>query len=507
MMLYDLVMQSALRTPEHLAVKGPDKSMTYSELDALANRCARALTSLGVGCGDRVGIWLAKSTSTVVAMQAVLRCGAIYVPLDPLSPAARVHTILRDCDVYLLITTQERADALLAAEVDLQSIICLCVDGSGPGMHWHDLSQFSDQPVLMPALQDDAIAYILYTSGSTGKPKGVCISHRNALAFIEWAAEALRASAADRFANHASFHFDVSVLDLYVAFQVGAAVFLIPDGIAYLPTSLVNFLVREELTIWYSVPSVLALMIEHGGFLEIAAQPLRCILFAGEPFPIKYLQRLYARWSHVRFLNLYGPTETNVCTYYEITAESMQRTRVVPIGRACSGDIVWARKDDGTTARPDEEGELIVAGPTVMVGYWGQPVQQGKPYATGDLVRLQEDGDYVYVGRRDQLVKVRGYRIELGDIETTLEEHPAIYEAVVLVIGAGMEARLAAFVVVPDFASTPSLLEIKQYCAERLPRFMIVDILRVLPALPRTRNGKVDRLALTTVALEKVQIG
>jgi amino acid adenylation domain-containing protein len=488
MSLRNLVMRSAQNMPDAIAVKDHDTHLTYGELDRLANRLAYALTELGVYPGDRVGIWLGKSAYAVAAMQAALRLNAIYVPLDPFSPAARIRTIINDCSMRALVTMRQRASTVLTD--DLQHIASLCIDRD-------DLSAFSDAPGQWPESTDDDIAYILYTSGSTGKPKGVSISNRNALAFVEWASTMLSSTAADRFANHAPFHFDLSVLDLYAAFHVGATVYPIPDGLSYMPRQLVNFLMQEGLTVWYSVPSVLTLMMEQGRLLEVSSLPLRTILFAGEPFPVKHLRRLYKRWPEVRFLNLYGPTETNVCTYYEVTHLPDDWHKPVPIGKACSGDTVWAQKEDGTRAQTGEEGELMVVGPTVMVGYWGKPVYGNRPYATGDLVRLLDDGNYVYVGRRDHMVKVRGHRVEPGDIEAALEEHPAIHEAAVLVMGADLEARLMAFVV-PVGEEIPSLLEIKRHCAARLPRYMIVDEVRVTSALPRTRNGKVDRQALSS---------
>jgi amino acid adenylation domain-containing protein len=490
MSLRDLVISSAMRFPGSLAVKAADGCLTYGELDRLANRFARAFLSSGVQRGDRVGIWLEKSTYTVAAMQGILRVGAAYVPLDPLSPVARIYSIMRDCEMRAVVTTQARWEAIRTMSVTPALPACVCLDGDGSG-----LMSLSDEPVELPAADDDELAYILYTSGSTGVPKGVCISNRNALAFIEWAVAVLNAAPRDRFVNHAPFHFDLSVLDLYAAFAVGASVLLIPEEIAYLPGRLVEFVREEQPTIWYSVPSVLTLMMEQGGLFDREIPSLRAILFAGEPFPIKHLRCLYEQWPTLRFLNLYGPTETNVCTFYEVTAIGADWKKPVPIGRACSGDRVWAQKEDGTPALPGEEGELMVTGPTVMLGYWGRPKHGDKPYATGDLVRLQEDGNYVYIGRRDHMVKIRGYRVEPGDIEAALEEHPAIHEAVVLVDGIGIEARLVAFVVCSE-QEAPSLLEIKRHCAARLPRYMIIDVLRVLKKIPRTGNGKVNRLIL-----------
>lgn len=503
MNLRDLVRQSAQRRPDAMAVSGPDIRLTYSELDRLANRCTHALAELGVRRGDRVGIWLPKSARAVAVMQAVLRLSAVYVPLDPLSPTERIRTIIQDCEMRVLVCTQKRAEAVLTD--DVQHVACICVDGSSPGMPWDKLLAFPETVAPEQPTTESDVAYILYTSGSTGTPKGVCISNQNALAFVEWAAQTLEATSADHFANHAPFHFDLSVLDLYVAFYVGATTYLIPDAMAFMPQQLVAFLVQNTITVWYSVPSVLILMMEQAGLLEVPAPSLalRSILFAGEPFPLKHLRRLYTHFRQdMRFFNLYGPTETNVCTAYEVTHLPESWKKPVPIGKACSGDRVWAQKEDGTeVSQPGDEGELMVAGPTVMVGYWGKPAQGNTPYATGDLVQLLDDGNYAYVGRRDHQVKIRGYRIEPGDIEAALQEHPAIHEAAVTVRGSGLQARLVAFIVPAtdgkrEEQPLPSLLEIKRHCAERLPRYMIVNEVCPRTALPRTRNGKMDRLAL-----------
>jgi acyl-coenzyme A synthetase/AMP-(fatty) acid ligase len=192
---------------------------------------------------------------------------------------------------------------------------------------------------------------------------------------------------------------------------------------------------------------------------------------------------------------LYGPTETNVCTFYEVGPVPADQRQPVPIGRACSGDRVWAALQDGTPAAVGQEGELMVEGPTVMAGYWGGPPQPAGPYATGDRVVLQEDGNYRYLGRGDGMVKIRGNRVELGEVEAALQTHPAVDEAAVVVAGAGIEARMTAFVV-PVAGESLNLLEAKRHCAEVLPRHMIVDAVRNVGALPRTGNGKVDRRAL-----------
>ena len=415
-------------------------------------------------------------------MQAVLRMGAVYVPADATNPMYRVALMARDCGAAAACTTKERVPEIAAALG--HGVACIDLGGS------LDL----DVPPVNVAVGPDDPAYILYTSGSTGTPKGVCISHGNALAFVAWAVAELSAGPGDRFANHASLSFDLSVLDLYAAFTVGATVHLIPGELGYAPVQLVRFLHERQISIWYSVPSALILMIRSGGLLDRRAPAaLRAVLFAGEPFPIGYLRRL-AGWTRARLLNLYGPTETNVCTFRPVSQPDLERDRPAPIGTACCGDRVWAEMPDGSRARPGDEGELVVDGPTVMLGYWGQPPQDG-PYRTGDIVRVLPGGAFDYLGRHDHMVKVRGYRIELGEVEAVLNTHPDVDDAAVLVDGTGAHARLTAFVA-PVAGRRPSLLSLKLHSAGRLPPHMIIDDMRTLAQLPRTRNGKVDRRSL-----------
>ncbi|HEX8794386.1 MAG TPA: amino acid adenylation domain-containing protein [Polyangiaceae bacterium] len=490
--LHELLSRQASAHPRRLAVTDPRAEATYEALDARANRIAHALQGLGVSKGDRVGIWREKSVDTIAAMQAVLRLGAAYVPLDPLSPAPRIRAIVEDCSMAALIASNERAVRVLTGP--LEKI---------PNLDVETMSSDSDAPVAVEPSSEDDLAYILYTSGSTGTPKGVAISHRNALAFVCWAASELQATADDRFANHAPFHFDLSVLDVYAAFLAGASVHVIPDGASFVPRVLVDFVQSRRVTIWYSVPTVLTMMMDTGGLLALESCPIRAFCFAGEPFPIAHLRRLFERWPHpaARYLNLYGPTETNVCTFHEVRGIDPARDRPVPIGRACSGDRVWAETREGRVAGVGEEGELLVTGPTRMIGYWGKPPLGDAPYRTGDLVlRVDEEGTYEYLGRLDSMVKVRGHRIELGDVEATLGQHESVHEAAVIVAGHGASARLVAFVVPKAGREAPRLLDVKRHCAERLPRYMIVDDVVALPALPRTRNGKVDRSELAQTA-------
>lgn len=490
MTLEKLVSDAARTVPEQTAIETVDGSISYGALDRQSNRIGRLLRELGVEQGDRVGVWLNKTIDAVATLQAVLRLGAAYVPVDPSAPKSRAVTIFRDCEVSAVVTTDHHADTALSEE--LQDVPRLLTDGTWNGVGWKDVEKRSGDPLEAPENDEDDLAYILYTSGSTGKPKGVCISHKNALSFVEWAVDELNAGSDDRFVNHAPFHFDLSVLDLYGTFQAQGTVGIIPKKWSFLAERLVQFVLDYEPTIWYSVPSALTLMIEQGGVLEIEDVPMDSIIFAGEPFPIAQLRKLQRAFPDVHLYNFYGPTETNVCTYYEVPGSVESRDKPVPIGKACSGNEVWAVDDGGNRIEAGEKGELIVDGPTVMLGYWGREPQGDEPYATGDIVRLLSDGNYEYVGRKDNMVKVRGHRVELEEVEAALEAHASIREAVVVVEGSGLNAKLSA-VIVPEAGGSPNLLDIKSHCADRVPRYMIVDRVRRVEDLPRSDRGKVDR--------------
>lgn len=493
MRLHQLVSNSASRTPQARAIVGAAVTLTYGQLDTLANQYAAALHAHGVTPGERVVIWSGKSVHAVAVMQAVLRLGALYVPVTSANPPARVAWIARDCAATLVVTDPDLAAGAPAVREEagvpaLTSEELLTQGAEPPGAAPQRLAAYESQP--------DDPAYILYTSGSTGDPKGVCLSHRNALAFVEWAGNLLQVRAADRLINHAPFNFDLSVFDLYAAFRAGASVYLIPTELACVPTELVRFLYEQQISIWYSVPSVLTLMMREGGLLDGEQPPaLRACIFAGEPFPISHVQELRKAWSGVRLLNWYGPTETNVCTSYEVCDSDLSRTTPLPIGTACCGNTVHLDPPGG-------EGELVVTGPTVMLGYWGKPRHEG-PYRTGDIGRLDASGNLNYLGRRDHLVKVRGNRIELGEIEAAISTLPSVADVAVVVTGSGLMARLHA-VVAPVRGATVGLLDVKRCCAERLPTYMIVDELLVVDSLTLTANGKKDRAALVA-AVERRQ--
>jgi amino acid adenylation domain-containing protein len=494
--LESLLSVAASKTPHAPAIYFGRSAYSYRDLDDRANQIAVILRDhVGIQRGDRVGIWMEKSASAVAAMQGVLRLGACYVPLDPLASSARTCQVINDAELSAVITTPTRKARGLPG--GLGHVPVVSVRARGSDLEADDLAGVGPAAIpIDPQADDDDLAYILYTSGSTGAPKGVCVRHRNALAFIDWALQELKTCPDDRLANHAPFHFDLSVLDLYLAFAAGASVTLIPETLSYTAELLVQLLATQRISTWYSVPSALVLMMERGNLLTRHDLELRTILFAGEVFPMSSLRTLRERFAEARLLNLYGPTETNVCTYYEVPRSIPADETTIPIGTVCSGNVAQVLQDDGTSVGIGQVGELVVSGGSVMSGYFGREPLGDRPYRTGDLVRVRADGGYDFLGRRDHQAKVRGQRVELGAIEAALLASSKVLEAVAVVSGSGASARLCVFAVIHEGCSL-TLWEARQLCAERLPRSMVVDDLDLLTEMPRTSSGKTDRAELT----------
>lgn len=517
--LSQLLLRAAEVAPDREAVRCAGRSLTYSDLHAKSNGIARALIDGGVRRGDRVGLYLPKTEKAVAAVYGIMKAGAAYVPIDPRAPAVRAGTIAGDCAVSALVATPGRAEALLQELKDHRPRMVLLVDDEQAQTdleiptttYAQATAHGSARDPGVPVIETD-LAYILYTSGSTGMPKGAMLTHRHALTFVEWCASKIGTGTEDRFSSHAPLHFDLSVFDLYVAAYGAATVAIVPEDRAYYGLDLARFIREEHVTVWYSVPS--ALMLLTRAVAEPAAFPeLRAVVFAGEVYPTKHLRSLCGLIPNAAIWNLYGPTETNVCTYYRVD-ELPDDDTPIPIGRACENTDVFAVRDDGTVAGPGEEGELYVRGSAVMKGYWGQPERSSEVlvpnpvsprlselvYRTGDMVRLRSDGNYDFLGRRDDQIKSRGYRIELGEIEAAIHTHPKVVEAVAVAIPHQEWGKAIVAYVVPKGDAALAEPDVKRHVAQRLPRYMVPVRVETVSTLPRTSTGKVDRQHLRTEA-------
>lgn len=511
---------AALARQEKVAVFDGEGGRTYAALFRSARGIAARLVEAGVGRGSRVGIWMDKTPACVEAILGVLFAGAAYVPLDPRSPLLRCRAIAKDGRLSAIVADAPKLD-LLAGFLEGQHVKLVLVHGAdleraraaAPSHLVERLETARDHapaPVAPPAPGD--LAYVLYTSGSTGAPKGVAHTHHSGVSFVEWLRSRFAISSEDVFSSHAPFHFDLSVADLYASLGSGASVRILSATEAMLPPHLVAGLDAWGITVWYSVPSILVQMLESGGLAARPPARLRVLFFAGEVFPTPQLRRLRRALPNVRLVNLFGPTETNVCTWYEVPPDLPDElVAPIPIGAGCDNLETFVIDDAGAeVTAPGVEGTLWAKGGNVMAGYWNDPARTatmlqpdprgraGVACCTGDRVRIRLDGAYEFRGRRDHMVKTRGHRVELGEIEAALASHPSVREAVAVPLPDKSVGNRIVASIVPRAGANVDVRALRAYLAGRLPNYMVPASLDVREELPRTSTGKADRTQLRT---------
>lgn len=519
-LLHQLLEHSAERAPSRVAVRYKGAELSYAQLETQSSQLAAMLMRAGVRRGDRVGIYLDKSLPAIIAIFAILKIGAAYVPLDPAAPKARIAFIVQDCRMAAIVSSVAKLTALSqSSESQLSTLAGVVVveDDSSELRHlfpwvagWSDVLAAPGASPPSPGLIENDLAYILYTSGSTGTPKGVMISHRASLTFVEWASATFGLHEDDSVANHAPLHFDLSILDIFATVRTGGTVVLVPPAHSVFPRTLADFIASEKISVWYSVPSVLTSLVLHAQLERHTYPDLRLVLFAGEVFPVKYLRRLMELLPRPRYFNLFGPTETNVCTYYDVPVLPPERTAPLSIGRAIENYELFVLDEHGAMAPIGAEGELCARGPGIMTGYWGLPERTAQSrmlftlhphlgpeiiYRTGDWVRKEPDGSYTYLGRRDGMIKSRGYRIEVGEIETALYSHPDVEEAAVIPVPDEEIGNRIKALVVPRSRALKAQ-ELAAFCDGKLPKYMVPHLIELRSSLPKTSTGKIDRASL-----------
>jgi amino acid adenylation domain-containing protein len=480
-LLYEILEVSAERDPLATALISGNHHCTYSELRARAETLSLKLQSAGIGKGDRVGIYLPKSIEFVEAIFGILRSEAAYLPLDFNAPVERNRYIIDNCEAKAIIIHKDKYESFEST----YSTVCML-----------GTELFLIKRNTETEKNKNDLAYILYTSGSTGRPKGVMISDSAALAFIEWCSSAFELNAADRFSSHAPFHFDLSVFDLFVSLKHGASLVLIDEETAKQPLLLAKMISEEKITVWYSTPTILNLLAVYGKMNKYNYDHLRLVLFAGEVFPVGQFNNLKQQWTRPVYYNLYGPTETNVCTFYRIPSDALSFSSSFPIGKCCAHFKGMIFNEDSGS------GELLISGKGVMDGYWEAAGSESDAfyidsndtrwYRTGDLVSIDKNNDYVFRGRIDRMVKRNGYRIELSEIETVLNLDPVINECAVISSRDNNENTIITAFVCCFASEDESEIKMKEYCTKHLPLYMIPNTFIFLKRLPLTPNSKTD---------------
>jgi amino acid adenylation domain-containing protein len=475
--------------------------VTYGELGQRVALRRESLRRAGVAPGDRVALCLPKSMAAVETILAILAAGAVYVPLNVRAQPAQIARILADIRPKVLLTGRDRVEPMLAVAPELRVAV---PSDRGP--------EFDLVPprYALPGAErasPEQVATVLYTSGSTGEPKGIMLSHANIASFVDWAVRTFDVRAEDRLASHAPLYFDLSLFDIFATFARHAMLCLLDETSALFPGQVRAFVEANRISIWYSVPSALMRLQERRAFQGL--QSPRLVLFAGEVFPTPILRRLMADLPAPEYVNLYGPTETNVCTYHRLPGAPRDDRETLPIGRRCEHLDVTIRDAQGIEAPAGVTGEICVTGAAVMQGYWQRPALTQETrlvgifdsYRTGDHGYRTAEGVFHFVGRRDQQIKLRGHRVELMALESVLHTHSAIAEAAACVLPETRSGGMLAIFVAPRGVG-PSPAELLDFIADRLPPAYRPDRIEMLDALPRTANGKCDRKALLARTVE-----
>lgn len=488
----DILAEVARDAPDLPGVVG-DRTLTWAELDREAATVARGLAAAGVRDGDRVAVFLDKTTDCVVAMYGAWRSGAVAVPVNESLKARQVDHILRDSGASLLISTPRKVRMLgedFASDVPIRTV--------------EDLAGSTTDGPPAPGPGGGAPAAILYTSGSTGRPKGILITHDNLRAGTRIVARYLGLRADDRILSVLPFSFDYGLNQLLTAVAVRATVVLQRSS---LPAEICRTMEREAITVLAGVPPLwIQLMSDVSPLSRMALPAWRLMTNSGGAFPVDLVARYRSTFPDVRLVLMYGLSEAFRSTY--LPPEELDR-RPASMGKAIPECEILVLDEQGGRCPPGVVGELVHRGPTVSAGYWNDPETTARVFRpdpeiagatvvhSGDLVRADEDGFLYFVGRRDELIKSQGYRISPTEVEEIAYASGLVREAVAAGEPDPLAGQVVVLHVVPMDQASFDPAALLAHCTEQMPRYMVPRRVEVAEAFPRTGSGKIDRTSVT----------
>ncbi|HEV7745452.1 MAG TPA: amino acid adenylation domain-containing protein [Pyrinomonadaceae bacterium] len=496
--------RQAAMTPERVAFIAGERRITYGELNRRANGLARRLRQSGAREESRVAVCMRRSPDLMVALLAVIKAGAAYVPIDPQLPDERIAMMLGDSNARVVLTEHSWSDRITPGHVE---VICLEAD-------WHDIETYETSNLSVNTVGDSAL-YLIYTSGSTGQPKGVIGTHRGAVNRFHWMWERFPFEVGEVTCLKTSFSFVDSVWECLGPLLAGVPGVIIPEATVSNTEALISQLAKENVTRIVLVPSLLESLVENHSNLGTLLPALRLWVCSGESLSGQLVERFHAAVPDGQLVNLYGCSEVAADVTYHI-AERTPTALTVPIGRPVANTQVYILDESMSPCGIGLPGQIYVGGSHLARGYWNRPDETAdrfvpnpfathdgeRLYRTGDLGRYLTTGEIEYLGRMDSQFKVRGYRIESGEIESALMQHPKVRMAQVVAAGAGRsEKKLVAYVVLVE-AMDDVIRELHDYAARFLPSYMIPSAFVPLERFPLLPSGKVDRRSLPAASRE-----
>lgn len=497
--VHEMLSYAAANSPQHIAIKHKNNTITYSQLDLMSERLSLYLRQKGIKKNEPIGIYINKSIDAVVAILAILKSGACYVPLDCSAPSLRINFIIQDAKISTVLTRKEEYDR--ARDIF-----------SGHSVQLFSVNQIRSKELTpcdsRDSLNEKDLAAILYTSGSTGSPKGAMISHGNLSHFVRWAVSYFSLNFNDRLLGHAPFMFDISFFDIFACLGSGATLILADQSIASNGKLLYQLSNEECITIWQSVPSALTLL-NHSN-KDTYPTPLsnvRAVLFSGERMPDETLRYVLKTFVNAKFYNVYGCTETNNTFVFEVNRNKISEDSPLPIGRPLPNVYYRIIDDKGHEVDDGVSGHLLVSTPTMMAGYTDDEISKKvfafkqfgtdikrKYYYTNDQVVKRKDNNLIFLGRRDSIVKSNGYRVNLMEIELAIQDLPDIEEVAVYAVPCSLIGNRIVAKIRPSKQNSVDSLKLKLACSRILPKYSIPHEFHISSEpLPKNINGKIDK--------------
>jgi len=485
---------AAKNYPDKIGFTDMDRAASFLQVMKHSKRIAGSLQNCEAN--SPVAVMLDKNIQCIESMFAAVYAGCFYVVIDVHSPASRISRIFETLSPKAVIT--DETFLTLAQSVHEKDTIILYEEAVK-----NPIDEVFIDEVRERMIDTDPL-YVLFTSGSSGVPKGAVLSHRSVISYINWVSEEFAFHSATIFGSQTPLYFSMSVTDLYSTIKCGGTYSIIPKTLFSFPVKLIEYLNRKQVNTIYWVPSAMAIISNWNVFSYAMPEYLKTILFAGEVMPVKHLNYWRGFLPDCSYANLFGPTETtDICTFYRIE-RPFQDNETLPIGKACNNCNVFLLNENGRKAGIGEEGELIVRGSFLADGYYNDPEKTAaafpqnplnssypeRIYRTGDIARLNEKGEFIYISRRDLQIKRMGYRIEPGEIEAAVNSLEDIKASTVIYDDA------ADHIIVLYDGKCRDTSEIAAVLKTKLPSYMCPDRLIRVKTMPYNANGKIDRAQL-----------
>ena len=490
----DYLEQSAEKYPDKIAFGDEKRNETFAEVAAEAKRVAAAIMNAGIN-EKPIAVFMDKRVECINAMLGAAFSGNFYTILDVHMPEARIQKILEVLQPAAFVTDNEHKEQ--AAELIGTENVILYEDAMA-------LQADNDKlAAVRESMSPEATLYVLFTSGSTGTPKGVIISHKAVIPYLEWLGSEFRIDKTTVFANQTPLYFVMSGLDVYMTLYAGATCYIVPKRTFSFPVMLLNFLKEHKVNTLYWVPSILCLLANFRALPEVHLDDLRLVMFGGEVMPSKQLNMWIKEYPDVEFVNQYGPTEmTDIIAFYRVNRE-IDDNESLPIGQCASHMEILLLDENGNKVKEGEIGELCGTGPSLAGGYYNMPEKtaevfvknptdptgESMMYCTGDLARIDENGDLIYMGRKDFQIKHMGNRIELGEIETAVSAIDGILQNCCL-----YDTKRSKIVLF--YTGTIDEDSIDKELRKAVPEYMVPNRMEKMEQMPLNLNGKIDRAAL-----------